>query len=511
MVGRGAPDRGGEIGIAATRAVRICHRVVDQRSGEPAVVTWCRGLWWHQLVRSAQRTGRWIYHDRRNVIAGLVVESELVVPLLTTDLAHVPVDRRFLQIDLGLGLAGHQRRPLRADVEVHQQHAIGDLEARGDRIREVAARLDAVEQAGEDRGSGVLLDRSARAAVAHRVLDLAVRIGDMLLHHHQRLGVQDPVRVEERVGEAVVGDHETKSERAVVVGAGDPRDDPVLLAAELLARLAGGRAEGIEELAVPLRLRRGRRPRRLGRVEQDRDVVDAAVQGAALDPHDVRQSEAGAGGGRGDQVRRRRARAIGLEAREGRRWRRGRRARIRQYEHALAIDAIVDRHRDFSPVEQMEFGRDIALRIDGKGRQAARVRGRRVSRCGDGRGRCADPWGRLRAKQHRAADWMVRDHEACLASAVALAGDEIVATIHQTANQSAQRTRRIGGERTGDVIAVERQPHLVQRHVLRHAHLEQCVAPAHEIGAVRQRHDFEIGRGLSRLRRDQKYRAERQE
>src|SRR2546426_4339009 len=46
------------------------------------------------------------------------------------------------------------------------------LEAGGDRVGVIAARLDAVEQAGEDRGGSVLLDRSARAAVAEGVLDL---------------------------------------------------------------------------------------------------------------------------------------------------------------------------------------------------------------------------------------------------------------------------------------------------------------------------------------------------
>src|SRR5947207_1808647 len=66
-------------------------------------------------------------------------------------------------------------------------------------------------------------------------------------------------------------------------------------------------------------------------------------------------------------------------------------------------------------------------------------------------------------------------------------------------------------ERAGDVMAVERQPHRVQRHALRHAHLDQGVAPADEVGAVRERRNLEIGRVFSRLRRNQKYRAERQE
>src|SRR3989454_11495426 len=117
------------------------------------------------------------------------------------------------------------------------------LEAGGDRVGVIAARLDAVEQAGEDRGGSVLLDRSARAAVAERVFDLAVRVDDVLLHHHQRLGAKDPVRVVERIGEAVVYDHEAARQRRVI--------GPVLLAAELQPRLAGRGAEGVDHLAVP--------------------------------------------------------------------------------------------------------------------------------------------------------------------------------------------------------------------------------------------------------------------
>src|SRR5256885_15299781 len=47
------------------------------------------------------------------------------------------------------------------------------------------------------------------------------------------------------------------------------------------------RSEDVVELVVPLRLRRGGRPRLL-RVEEDGDVVDAAVQRPALAAHDVR-------------------------------------------------------------------------------------------------------------------------------------------------------------------------------------------------------------------------------
>ena len=292
---------------------------------------------------------------------------------------EVAVDRRLFRVDLRLRQAGHQRSPVRAGVEVHQQHAVGDLEAGGDRVGVIAARLDAVEQAGEDRGGGVLLDRAARAAVPERVPDLAVGVDDVLLHHHQRLGVQDPVRVEQRIGEAVVRDHEAARQGRVI--------GPVLLTAELQPRLAGRGAEGVDNFAVPLGLGRQRRPGRCaGRVEQHRDVVDAAIQGSALDAHDVRHRDARRSR-RGRKIRRRGAGSVRLEAvisRRGGRW-----ARIRQRGRAT---------RGRRAVEQLVLGRDVALRIDGEGRQAARVRRRRVTRCGRRRGRRADPGLGLRAQ-----------------------------------------------------------------------------------------------------------------
>src|SRR5207248_591253 len=109
-----------------------------------------------------------------NVIARLVVEAEHVVPRLAAELIEVAVDRGLLRVDLRLSEAAHQRRPFRRDICVYQQHAVDNLEAGGDRIWVVAARLDAVEQARERRRDRVLLDGAARATVAERVLDLAV-------------------------------------------------------------------------------------------------------------------------------------------------------------------------------------------------------------------------------------------------------------------------------------------------------------------------------------------------
>ena len=483
-----APDRGGEVGVAATRASRIAHRVVDQRRRKPAVVA--------RRADGRDCARRLVDHQHRNVVARFVVEPEGIVPRLATHLIEVTVDRRFLRDDLRLREAAHQRGPLRPGVEIHQQHAVGDLEAGSDRVWEVAARLDAVEQAGKDRGGSVLLDRAARAAVAQRVRDLAVRIDDVLFHHHQRLGVQDPVRVEERVRETVVDDHEAARERRVI--------GPVLLAAELQPRLSRRRAEAVDNLAVPLRLRRQRRPGHCAaRVEQHGDVVDAAIQRSALDTYDVRHRDARRGR-RGRKIGRRGADCIGFEARVRRRG--GGRARVRQRGRAT---------RGRRAVEQLVLGCDVALRIDGEGRQAARVRRRRVARFGDGRGRRADPRRRLRAQQHRSADRVVGDFQPRLGfimTAAAGLGDEFVVPIHEAGRHAPEGMRgRPGPERRGDHPAVEPQGDLVQRDVLRYAHLEQRVAPAHEIGAVRQRHDLEIGRVLSRLRGNREYRAERQE
>ena len=94
------------------------------------------------------------------------------------------------------------------------------------------------------------------------------------------------------------------------------------------------------------------------------------------------------------------ARGVRLEAVVGRR--RGRRARIRQRGRAAC---------GRRPVEELVLGRDIALRVDREGRQAARVRRRRVARFRRRRGRRADPGRRLRAQQHRSADRMIGDGE----------------------------------------------------------------------------------------------------
>ena len=87
----------------------------------------------------------------RHVVARLVVEAECVVPGLAAAVIEMSVDRGLLGVDLRLSEAAHQRRPLRAGIGIDQQHAVDHLQAGGDRVGVVAARLDAVEQTGEDR------------------------------------------------------------------------------------------------------------------------------------------------------------------------------------------------------------------------------------------------------------------------------------------------------------------------------------------------------------------------
>ena len=151
--GRRAPYRGCEVGIAASRAGRIGDRIVDQRGRQSTIVS--------RRTDRRDRARRLVGHQCRHVVAGLVVEAERVVPRLAAQLVEVAVDRCLLRVDLRLRQPTHQRRPFRAHVEIHEQHAIGDLEVGRDRIREIAARLDSVEKAGEDRCGRILLDRSA--------------------------------------------------------------------------------------------------------------------------------------------------------------------------------------------------------------------------------------------------------------------------------------------------------------------------------------------------------------
>ena len=389
------------------------------------------------------------------------------------------VDRRLLRVDLRLGQAGHQCGPFRTRVEVHQPHAIDDLHVGRDRVGKIAARLDAVEQTGEGRSSRVLLDRAAGAAIAERVLDFAVVVDDVLLHHHQGLGDEDAIGVVERIGEAVVDDHEAARKRGVI--------GPVLLAAELKARLTGRRAEGVDHLAVPLRLRRQRRPRlRLGRVEQHGDVVDAPVQRAAFDAHDIGHREPGRRSGH-REIGRRTAKRVWLEAVV--RGRGGRRTRIGQRTRAAGRGRAV---------EQLVFDRNVALRIERDRRQAARVRCRCVTRFGDRGGRCADPWLYLRTGKYRPTDGVIGDDDAH-----ALAGHprrQHVLTDLETLDQTVDPPIWTKRER------ILRYRHAVYRRLNlyipsasqrlddagRHDQLHQRVAARDQISAVREHNDVVV-------------------
>ena len=187
------------------------------------------------------------------------------------------------------------------------------------------------------------------------------------------------------------------------------------------------------------------------------------------------------------EIRRRGADRIRLEACV-RRWR-GRGARIRQRGRA---------RRGRGSVEQLVLRRDVALRVDGKRRQAARVRRWRIARGGHGSGRRADPWRRLRAEQDRSADRMVGDGQRGTrppeAAAVGV-GEEFVPSWHHAGQHAAHDTLgRIGAKRARDVPTVEEQRHLVKRHRFRHPHLDQRIAAADQVGAIRQRPDLEVER-----------------
>src|SRR4029450_997684 len=94
-----SPDGGGQVVVAATRAVGIGNRVVDPRSRQEAVVA--------RRAGERHRAGGLIDDDERYVVARLVIEAECVVPGLAAELVQVAVDRGLLGGDLRLGRAGH--------------------------------------------------------------------------------------------------------------------------------------------------------------------------------------------------------------------------------------------------------------------------------------------------------------------------------------------------------------------------------------------------------------------
>ena len=135
--------------------------------------------------------------------------------------------------------------------------------------------------------------------------------------------------------------------------------------------------------------------------------------------------------------------------------------------------------------------------------------------CGDRRRRGADPRHGLRAEQDRPAAHVVGDRQTGPRPAAALAvgvGDEqVLAGLHAFEHAAQGPGRIVSDERRSDVGAVEREHHLVHRHVLGHPHLDQRVAVADQVGAIGQRVDLEVeGRQLrssARGRRGRRRRA----
>src|SRR5262249_49446867 len=147
-------------------------------------------------------------------------------------------------------------------------------------------RLQAVQQARIDLRYHQLLDRPARPAVADSPFRRAVALNEILLEHHQRLALQHRVAVLliDQFGRY----HESEAARQVeVVQRGGRLVDALIV---LRARAA---AETHGQFTVPTR------PgppfaltpvygRRLGvRIVEDRDAVDAAIDRARIDAHDV--------------------------------------------------------------------------------------------------------------------------------------------------------------------------------------------------------------------------------
>ncbi|RZL86115.1 MAG: hypothetical protein EOP73_32000, partial [Variovorax sp.] len=195
-IGSLAEDRRRPVPGIAARATGIGDRVVDQGGRHLAVVDQGAG-------RDQRAIGR--EHQLLHVVAGLGVAAEGVVPAMARGLVGVAVDGGLLgRLDGGRDAIGaHQIEPGRLAVGLDQLHAVADLDGGGLRIRIGARDGHAVEQAGRDGSAHVRVDRSARAAGAHRELDRPVAVDDALLHTADGLGHQHPVGVDGRIGHAV--------------------------------------------------------------------------------------------------------------------------------------------------------------------------------------------------------------------------------------------------------------------------------------------------------------------
>jgi len=124
----------------------------------------------------------------------------------------------------GRALRGAQRRAVGCGVVVGlHQAAVRDFDPRREHVLVGAGDLDAIRQPRIGGRDAVLHDRTARAAVTHRVADLTVVLDDALLHHHHRLRRQRVVGVRAVVGEMRSSDHEATTQCVVVEDGADRR------------------------------------------------------------------------------------------------------------------------------------------------------------------------------------------------------------------------------------------------------------------------------------------------
>ena len=234
----------------------------------------------------------------------------------------------------------------------HLTHVVGEHLARG----------HPVEQSRVVLGEEMLLHRRRGTAVAHGVQELAVPLDHDLLGHRRRLGRDEVVAVV-RVDVQARGRHREA--------------EPELRRLEDVARrglvvlVPASATERVEELVAPRLLGRPRLDR-LARVDQHRNLVDAAVRspGHALD--DERHRLPGVCGRLGDQ-------------------------RCRRRTGGVVRDEL--RRRGGVPIEELHLGRRVALRID----RGAERRVRHV--------RIAEERCDLRAGEDRSPDRVVADRD----------------------------------------------------------------------------------------------------
>ncbi len=153
-------------------------------------------------------------------------------------------------------------------------------------IRERAGRQDALIDARIRVGDPLLRERPAGAARTDRVSKGSVGLGDVLLGHHEGLGLQREIAVVTAVVQSRRHRHEALAERSACGRAPGRRRGGARLMVNPTRRSVRD-----QQLVVELWLRRERRPR-LVRLIEDGDLVLVAIHVAGLDAHDERDLDA---------------------------------------------------------------------------------------------------------------------------------------------------------------------------------------------------------------------------